>query len=102
MAGCDWLAVIALVGFQLQRSGVDAGGAPQGCLCLEAASHCGPLVASLHAHHAEIAAFPAVGHGDIPENEAGSVNIEPNYANEFTQAMQPQRWDLIGESWPRL
>lgn len=56
----------------------------------------------MHAHHAEIAAFPAVGHGDIPENEAGSVNIEPNYANEFTQAMQPQRWDLIGESWPRL
>lgn len=86
VTGAAWLAVVALVDFQLQRSGVDPGGAPQGCLGLEAASQCEPLVASLHAHHAEIAAFPAVGYRDIPENEAGSVNIEPNYANEFTQA----------------
>lgn len=66
-------------------------GPPQGCLCLEAASQCEPPVASQRAHHAEIAAFPAVGHEDNPENEAGSVNIEPNYANEFAQATQLQR-----------
>lgn len=66
-------------------------GGPQGCLCLEAASQCEPLVTSQRAHHAEIAAFPAVGHEDNPENEAGSVNIEPNYANEFAQATQLQR-----------
>ena len=36
--------------------------------------------------NAVIAAFPAVGQGDSPENEVGSVNIEPNYANERTRA----------------
>lgn len=41
-------------------------------------------MASLPACNAVIAAFPAVGHGDSPENEAGFVNIEPNYANELT------------------
>lgn len=91
VAGAAWLAVVALADFQLQGSGVDQAGAPQGCLCLEAASQCEPLVASQCAHHAEIAAFPAVGHGDNPENEAGSVNIEPNYANEVTQTTQLQR-----------
>lgn len=89
MSGAAWLAVVALAHFQLQRSRVDR--APQGCLCLEAASQCEPLVASQCAHQAKIAAFPAVGHGDNPENEAGSVNIELNYANEFTQATQLQR-----------
>lgn len=39
--------------------------------------------ASLCAGNAVIAALPAVGRGDGPENEAGSVNIEPNYANEL-------------------
>lgn len=41
--------------------------------------------------NAVIAAFPAVGHGDSPENEVGSVNIEPNYANELKQETQLQR-----------
>lgn len=41
--------------------------------------------ASLRACNAVIAAFPAVGHGGGPENEAGSLNIEPNYANERTR-----------------
>lgn len=54
---------------------------PQGCVCLEAASQCALAAASLRASNAVIAAFPAVGRGDGPENEVGSVNIEPNYAN---------------------
>lgn len=52
--------------------------------------------------NAVIAAFPAVGHGDSPENEVGSVNIEPNYANELKQAPQLQRHGLIGGRWPSL
>lgn len=96
------LALVAVADFQLQRSGVDPGGAPRGCLCLEAAAQCEPLVVPLRAHHAEIAAFPAVGQGDNPENEAGSVNIEPNYANDFTLATQLQRQSLIGGAWPSL
>jgi hypothetical protein len=66
-------------------------------------------VVSLHAHHAEIAAFPAVGNGDIPENEAGSVNIEPNYANEFNNNSAAEResdgWGLawsVRHSFPFL
>ena len=43
----------------------------------------GPLCAC----NAVIAAFPAVGRGDSPENEAGSVNIEPNYANELHERL---------------
>lgn len=52
-------------------------------MCLEASSQCVLAVASLRAGNAVTAAFPAVGHGDSPENEVGSVNIEPNYANEL-------------------
>lgn len=62
---------------------------------MEAASGCLLLVASLRAHNAIIAALPAVGRGDNPENEVGSVNIEPNYANEFTQETQLQ----TGSDW---
>ena len=83
MSGCSQLADVAQAELQLQRSGVDEAGAPQGCVCLEAASPCALAVASLRACNAVIAAFPAVGHGDGPENEVGSVNIELNDANEL-------------------
>lgn len=53
------------------------------------------MCASLHACNAIIAAFPAVGHGGGPENEVGSVNIEPNYANELHKRLSC-RDGLIG------
>lgn len=68
---------------------------------MAAASQCALAAASLCACNAVIAAFPAVGQGDSPENEAGSVNIEPNYAND-SQEMQVQRQGLIGGLWPSL
>lgn len=52
-------------------------------MCLEASAQRALSVASLRASNAVIAAFAAVGHGDSPENEVGSVNIEPNYAKEL-------------------
>ena len=71
----------------MQRCGVAAAGAPRGRVCLEAASRCALTAASLCACNAIIAAFPAVGRGDSPENEVGSVNIEPNYANELHEGL---------------
>lgn len=54
---------------------------------MEAASWCAFTAASLCAGNAIIAVFPAVGRGDGPENEVGSVNIEPNYANELHEKL---------------
>lgn len=58
-------------------------------------------VASLRACNAVIAGFPAVGHGDGPENEVGFVNIEPNYANELHKRLSC-RDVLIGGLGPSL
>lgn len=58
-------------------------------------------VASPRACNAVIAGFPAVGHGDGPENEVGFVNIEPNYANELHKRLSC-RDGLIGGLGPSL
>lgn len=65
-------------------------------MCLEAASQCALAAASLRASNAVIAAFPAVGRGEGPENEVGSVNIEPNYANELRKRLSCRVGGLIG------
>lgn len=73
---------------------------------MAAASQCVLSVASLRACNAVIAAFPAVGQGDSPENEVGSVNIEPNYANERTRAAGAEAgsdwWPSLQETPPLL